>query len=84
MAIAWGDQWTNMIQPFWALPALGDCRPVRPQHHGLSGHHYDLYWPGGLRRIPALGTPVLGIKLHVNRGHHETVQRFRRMKFLRK
>lgn len=23
MAIAWGDAWTNMIQPFWALPALG-------------------------------------------------------------
>ena len=23
MAVAWGDQWTNMIQPFWALPALG-------------------------------------------------------------
>ena len=23
MGIAWGDQWTNMIQPFWALPALG-------------------------------------------------------------
>ena len=23
MAIAWGDQWTNMVQPFWALPALG-------------------------------------------------------------
>lgn len=22
MAIAWGDAWTNMIQPFWALPAL--------------------------------------------------------------
>ena len=22
MGIAWGDQWTNMIQPFWALPAL--------------------------------------------------------------
>ena len=22
MAIAWGDTWTNMIQPFWALPAL--------------------------------------------------------------
>ncbi|MBF4501316.1 short-chain fatty acid transporter [Savagea sp. SN6] len=22
MAIAWGDSWTNMIQPFWALPAL--------------------------------------------------------------
>ena len=22
MTIAWGDAWTNMIQPFWALPAL--------------------------------------------------------------
>lgn len=22
MAIAWGDSWTNMIQPFWALPSL--------------------------------------------------------------
>lgn len=26
MAIAWGDAWTNMIQPFWALPALGIAR----------------------------------------------------------
>ena len=23
MGIAWGDTWTNMLQPFWALPALG-------------------------------------------------------------
>lgn len=23
LAISWGDAWTNMIQPFWALPALG-------------------------------------------------------------
>ena len=22
MAIAYGDQWTNMIQPFWAIPLL--------------------------------------------------------------
>ncbi|MFT5572503.1 MAG: short-chain fatty acids transporter [Cryomorphaceae bacterium] len=22
MAVAWGDGWTNMIQPFWALPLL--------------------------------------------------------------
>ena len=21
-AIAWGDAWTNLIQPFWAIPAL--------------------------------------------------------------
>ena len=23
MSIAWGDAWTNLVQPFWALPALG-------------------------------------------------------------
>jgi len=23
LAIAWGDAWTNMLQPFWALPLLG-------------------------------------------------------------
>jgi len=23
MSVAWGDSWTNMIQPFWALPLLG-------------------------------------------------------------
>lgn len=23
MSLAWGDAWTNMIQPFWALPLLG-------------------------------------------------------------
>lgn len=23
ISISWGDAWTNMIQPFWALPALG-------------------------------------------------------------
>jgi short-chain fatty acids transporter len=22
MAVAWGDSWTNMIQPFWAIPLL--------------------------------------------------------------
>jgi short-chain fatty acids transporter len=22
LAVAWGDAWTNMAQPFWALPLL--------------------------------------------------------------
>ena len=22
MSVAWGDAWTNMVQPFWALPVL--------------------------------------------------------------
>lgn len=26
MAVSWGDSWTNMIQPFWALPLLGVAR----------------------------------------------------------
>lgn len=25
LALAYGDQWTNMAQPFWALPLLGIC-----------------------------------------------------------
>ena len=29
MAIAYGEQWMNMAQPFWALPA---------RHHGLLHH----------------------------------------------
>lgn len=28
LAVAWGDAWTNLIQPFWALPAL----PIRTLH----------------------------------------------------
>jgi short-chain fatty acids transporter len=26
MALAWGDAWTNLIQPFWALPIIGMAR----------------------------------------------------------
>jgi short-chain fatty acids transporter len=26
MAIAYGDEWTNMLQPFWALALLGITR----------------------------------------------------------
>lgn len=26
LAIAWGDAWTNLIQPFWAIPALAIAR----------------------------------------------------------
>ena len=29
MAVAYGDQWTNMIQPFWALPLLARLEPPR-------------------------------------------------------
>jgi short-chain fatty acids transporter len=26
MALSYGDQWTNMLQPFWALPLMGITR----------------------------------------------------------
>jgi len=26
MAVAYGDEWTNMLQPFWALPLLAITR----------------------------------------------------------
>lgn len=41
MAFAWGDGWTNQIQPFWALPLLGVA--------GLSARDimgYCLIWLG--------------------------------------
>jgi len=25
MSLAYGDEWTNLFQPFWALPLLGIC-----------------------------------------------------------
>ena len=37
MAVAWGDAWTNMIQPFWALPALA-IAGLRQGHHGVLPH----------------------------------------------
>ena len=49
MAIAWGDQWTNMIQPFWALPALGIAKLSARDIMGylvvvpVSYTHLDVY-----------------------------------------
>lgn len=36
MAFAYGDQWTNMLQPFWALPLLGITRLKARQIIGYS------------------------------------------------
>ena len=36
MALAYGDQWTNLIQPFWALPLLGICEIRAGQVLGYS------------------------------------------------
>ncbi|HSB04925.1 MAG TPA: TIGR00366 family protein [Thermodesulfobacteriota bacterium] len=52
MMVAWGDQWTNMIQPFWALPLLGLA--------GLSARDImgyttmTLLWSGAILSIFAL------------------------------
>jgi short-chain fatty acids transporter len=58
MMVAWGDQWTNMIQPFWALPLLGLC--------GLSARHImgyttmTLLWSGIILSIFSL---LIGYKI---------------------
>lgn len=31
MAVAWGDQWTNMLQPFWAAPLLAIAK-LKPRN----------------------------------------------------
>jgi len=36
MAFSYGDQWTNMIQPFWALPLLGVMRLRAQQVMGYA------------------------------------------------
>ena len=35
MAVAWGDAWTNLIQPFWALPVLGYRRLKSKRYYGV-------------------------------------------------
>lgn len=36
MAIAWGDAWTNMVQPFWAIPLLSVARISLKEMMGYS------------------------------------------------
>ena len=44
MDLAYGDQWGNMLQPFWALPLLGIHRPAGARHHGLHAWR-SCCWP---------------------------------------
>ena len=55
MAMAYGDQWTNMLQPFWALPLLA-VTGVRARD--IVG--YAVLWmiAGGLWMLLGLWTMV--------------------------
>lgn len=45
MAIAWGDAWTNMVQPFWALPLLSVAKiPLR----AIMGYCVIIFFTVGL------------------------------------
>ena len=44
MALSYGDQWTNLLQPFWALALLG-----------ITGLRRSSIEPGGRRR----GAPLM-------------------------
>ena len=35
LAVAWGDEWSNMLQPFWALAVLG---PTRLEARDIFGY----------------------------------------------
>ncbi|MDH5493576.1 MAG: TIGR00366 family protein, partial [Myxococcales bacterium] len=50
MAFSYGDAWTNMLQPFWALPLLGIMRLEAKQIVGYSA--LVLLWMGMI--VPAL------------------------------
>ncbi|MHB9145456.1 MAG: short-chain fatty acid transporter [Symbiobacteriia bacterium] len=52
MMLAWGDQWTNMIQPFWALPLLG-LAGLKPKD--IMGYTtLTLIWGGIVMSVVAL------------------------------
>lgn len=45
MAIAWGDAWTNMVQPFWAIPLLSVARlPLK----AIMGYCVSIFFCIGL------------------------------------
>jgi len=50
MAIAWGDAWTNMVQPFWALPALSIAGLNAKRCYGILRNYpvvqryYNISW----------------------------------------
>ena len=52
MMVAWGDQWTNMIQPFWALPLLGLARLSARDIMGYTT--MTLIWSGIVLTVFAL------------------------------
>ena len=35
LGVAYGDQWTNMIQPFWTIPLFSNCRITYEANNGL-------------------------------------------------
>ena len=45
MAFAYGDQWTNMLQPFWALPLLGITKLPASRIIGYTGAVMFLVMP---------------------------------------
>ena len=55
LAMAYGDQWTNMLQPFWALPLLGITR-LKPQQ--LLPYSFLVFLLGAL--IFGIGLLVAG------------------------
>jgi short-chain fatty acids transporter len=52
MMVAWGDQWTNMIQPFWALPVLGLAGLTARDVMGYTA--MTLIWSGVIFSVFAL------------------------------
>ena len=61
MAVAYGDQWTNMLQPFWALPVLAIAGQ---QARTALGAHYqqEIDLPAMFNRATAAGISSVAAK----------------------
>jgi short-chain fatty acids transporter len=52
MAISYGDQWTNMVQPFWALPLLGIAKLGAKDIMGYTT--FVMIWAGVIMTVGLL------------------------------
>jgi short-chain fatty acids transporter len=58
VSYGWGDSWTNLIQPFWALPLLG---LMRLEFKEIMGYTFIMLITTGI--VLSILIPILGLTL---------------------
>jgi len=58
VSYGWGDSWTNLVQPFWALPLLG---LTRVEFRDIMGYTTTMFIVEGI--VLSILIPVMGLSL---------------------